>query len=140
MNLAKRHFGEALQYDPDHKVARAEFKKVKNLQKRKQQVEPIHNSPCRVTTVPHKPLQTLCMHLNCAGKPGREMQGIWRVLGGADASPLTAKLARLQAEEAMAKGDWALAEHHYIDALWIDEAAVLINTALWLGRARPSTT
>jgi DnaJ family protein C protein 3 len=31
-DLAKRHFGEALKYDPDHKEAKAEFGKVEITQ------------------------------------------------------------------------------------------------------------
>ena len=31
-DLAKRHYGEALKYDPDHKEAKAEFSKVRAYQ------------------------------------------------------------------------------------------------------------
>lgn len=37
-SMAKRHFGEALKYDPDHKLAKAEFSKVRGLYKLKAQV------------------------------------------------------------------------------------------------------
>ena len=37
-SMAKRHFGEALKYDPEHKQAKAEFAKVKSLYKKKAQV------------------------------------------------------------------------------------------------------
>jgi len=30
-SMAKRHFGEALKYDPEHKEAKAEFTKVRSL-------------------------------------------------------------------------------------------------------------
>lgn len=35
-DLAKRHFGEALKYDPDYTAARKEFNKVKDLERRRQ--------------------------------------------------------------------------------------------------------
>lgn len=37
-SMAKRHFGEALKHDPDHKQAKAEFSKVRGLYKKKAQV------------------------------------------------------------------------------------------------------
>ena len=37
-SMAKRHFGEALKYDPEHKDAKAEFSKVRALYKKKAQV------------------------------------------------------------------------------------------------------
>ena len=37
-SMAKRHFGEALKHDPDHKQAQAEFSKVRKLYKHKAQV------------------------------------------------------------------------------------------------------
>lgn len=37
-SMAKRHFGEALKYDPEHKLAQAEFSKVRKLYKHKAQV------------------------------------------------------------------------------------------------------
>jgi len=37
-SMAKRHFGEALKYDPEHKEAKAEFTKVRTLYKKKAQV------------------------------------------------------------------------------------------------------
>lgn len=37
-SMAKRHFGEALKYDPEHKLAQAEFSKVRSLYKHKAQV------------------------------------------------------------------------------------------------------
>ena len=37
-SMAKRHFGEALKHDPDHKQAKAEFSKVRGLYKQKAQV------------------------------------------------------------------------------------------------------
>lgn len=37
-SMAKRHFGEALKYDPEHKPAQAEFSKVRKLYKHKAQV------------------------------------------------------------------------------------------------------
>ena len=45
-SMAKRHFGEALKYDPEHKEAKAEFSKVRTLYKKKAQVsQPL---PCWV--------------------------------------------------------------------------------------------
>ncbi|KAK9811786.1 hypothetical protein WJX72_009936 [[Myrmecia] bisecta] len=76
-DLAKRHFGEALKYDPDHEQVKAAFRKVKNLYKKK-------------------------------GK----------------------------AEAAEAAGQWSDAETAYLEALSVDQAATLINTALWLGLCR----
>lgn len=35
-DMAKRHFGEALKHDPDHAGARREFKKIKDLDKKRQ--------------------------------------------------------------------------------------------------------
>lgn len=37
-SMAKRHFGEALKYDPEHKEAKAEFSKVRAIYKKKAQV------------------------------------------------------------------------------------------------------
>ncbi|KAL3157708.1 hypothetical protein ABBQ32_012141 [Trebouxia sp. C0010 RCD-2024] len=76
-SMAKRHFGEALKYDPEHKPAQAEFSKVRKLYKHK-----------------------------------------------------------AQAEEAEQNQDWAKAEQLYAAATFIDTAASLINTALWLGLCR----
>ncbi|DBA82696.1 TPA: hypothetical protein ACH3X1_006934 [Trebouxia sp. C0004] len=76
-SMAKRHFGEALKYDPEHKEAKAEFSKVRTLYKKK-----------------------------------------------------------AQAEEAEGKQDWANAERLYAEATFMDTAATLINTALWLGLCR----
>lgn len=42
----------------------------------------------------------------------------------------------LQAEEAEQTQDWARAEKLYAEATFIDTAASLINTALWLGLCR----
>jgi tetratricopeptide (TPR) repeat protein len=41
-SMAKRHFGEALKYDPEHKEAKAEFTKVRSLYKKKAQVSQPH--------------------------------------------------------------------------------------------------
>ena len=41
-SMAKRHFGEALKYDPEHKKAKAEFTKVRTLYKKKAQVSQPH--------------------------------------------------------------------------------------------------
>ena len=41
-SMAKRHFGEALKYDPEHKEATAEFSKVRTLYKKKAQVSQSH--------------------------------------------------------------------------------------------------
>ncbi len=41
-SMAKRHFGEALKYDPEHKEAKAEFTKVRTLYKKKAQVSQPH--------------------------------------------------------------------------------------------------
>ena len=41
-----------------------------------------------------------------------------------------------QAEEAEGKQDWTNAERLYAEATFIDTAATLINTALWLGLCR----
>lgn len=50
-SMAKRHFGEALKYDPEHKLAQAEFSKVRSLYKLKSQVSkglaPWHSCPGR---------------------------------------------------------------------------------------------
>lgn len=43
---------------------------------------------------------------------------------------------RLQAEEAEQNQDWGKAEKLYAEATFIDTAASLINTALWLGLCR----
>ena len=42
----------------------------------------------------------------------------------------------LQAEEAEGKQEWGSAERLYAEATFIDTAASLINTALWLGLCR----
>ena len=42
----------------------------------------------------------------------------------------------MQAEEAEQTQDWATAEKLYAEATFIDTAASLINTALWLGLCR----
>ena len=44
-SMAKRHFGEALKYDPEHRQAKAEFAKVKSLYKMKAQVMHTSSSP-----------------------------------------------------------------------------------------------
>lgn len=41
-SMAKRHFGEALKYDPEHTEAKAEFSKVRTLYKKKAQVSQPH--------------------------------------------------------------------------------------------------
>jgi DnaJ family protein C protein 3 len=38
-DLAKRHFGEALKYDPDHSASRKAFNKLKDLDRRRQRAE-----------------------------------------------------------------------------------------------------
>ena len=38
-DLAKRHFGEALKYDPDYSPARKGFNKIKDLDRKKQRAE-----------------------------------------------------------------------------------------------------
>lgn len=45
-------------------------------------------------------------------------------------------LCNLQAEEAEQNQEWAKAEKLYAEATFIDTAASLINTALWLGLCR----
>lgn len=45
-------------------------------------------------------------------------------------------LGNLQAEEAEQNQEWVKAEKLYAEATFIDTAASLINTALWLGLCR----
>jgi len=45
-------------------------------------------------------------------------------------------LCHTQAEEAEGKQDWTNAERLYAEATFMDTAATLINTALWLGLCR----
>ena len=48
-SMAKRHFGEALKYDPEHKLAKAEFSKVRSLYKLKAQVSCPASQPALLT-------------------------------------------------------------------------------------------
>ena len=55
LDMAKRHFGEALKHDPDHQQAKAQFSKVRSLHKKKSQVGLSPNLlPC-ATPSPHHP-------------------------------------------------------------------------------------
>ncbi len=38
-----------------------------------------------------------------------------------------------QGDAALARRDWAAANAAFIDALWVDQAADAVNSALWLG-------
>ena len=52
-SMAKRHFGEALKYDPDHKLAQAEFSKVRSLYRHKAQVSKTLHQHALLAAIQH---------------------------------------------------------------------------------------
>lgn len=70
LDMAKRHVGEALKYDPENQEAMAEFKKLKKLAKLQQQVRrwPLLTSRARASRI------CACVAVRCRNADAGEQQ------------------------------------------------------------------